>query len=98
MKVVAKSNFGLRAMRTGLTVDGDIAAEIADFALEKVGHQVPGFGPADVIAHLCGATAGILLGSLPPDQAIKSAEGWRLLLIEAIKQLAAQPNADQMGE
>lgn len=75
-------------MRTPFELDGAIAAEIADFALEKVGRRMPGFGPADVVAHLCGATAGILLGSLPQDQAIRSTEGWRLILIEAIKQLA----------
>lgn len=98
MKAMTKSDFGLRVMKARLTLDGNIAAEIADCALEKVRHRVSGFGPVDVIAHLCGATAGILLGSLPPDQAIKSTEGWRLLLIEAIKQLAAQPNAGQLGE
>lgn len=77
-------------MKTSLTLDGDLAAEIADFALNAVQHRLPEFAPADVIVHLCGAMAGILLGSLPRDQAIKSAEGCRHLLIQAISQLADQ--------
>ncbi len=80
-------------MKTSLTLDGAVAAEIANFAVEAVRRQVPGFAPADVIAHLCGATAGVLLGSVSRDQAIKSVEGWRLILIEAIKQLADQPDS-----
>lgn len=79
-------------MKRSLTLDGAVAAEIADFALEAVRRQIPDFAPADVVAHLCGATAGVLLGSLSPDQAIKSTEGWRLILIEAIKQLAEAPD------
>lgn len=74
-------------MKRSLTLDGAVAAEIADFALEAVRRQAPDFAPTDVIVHLCGATAGILLGSLTRDQAIKSTEGWRLILIEAIKRL-----------
>lgn len=93
MKRITKNNFGLRAMKRSLTLEGAVAAEIGNFALDVVGRRVPDFAPADVIAHLCGATAAILLGSLSRDQAIQSTEGWRLILIEAIKQLADQPHS-----
>lgn len=78
-------------MKRSLTLNGAVSAKIGDFALEAVQREVPDFAPADVIVHLCGATAAILLGSLSQDQAIQSTEGWRLILIEAIKQLADQP-------
>lgn len=80
-------------MKRTLTLDGAVATEIGDFALEVVRRQASDFAPADVIVHLCVATAAILLASLSRDQAIQSTEGWRLMLIEAIKQLAEQPDS-----
>lgn len=71
-----------------ITLDLALAAEIAEFALEVVGRQVPNFAPADVIAHLCGATAAMLLGSLQPAEAIRSIDGWKGTMVRIIAELA----------